>query len=142
MPTAAIGPRPAPWGLVTRRCARVQGDVDFLCGPVRLTTVDANLGINSMAREDTMKTMILAAVAAAGILSVASLTATAMPVDGAAIARIGQQVDPTVTVATKKKKHKTTTSTTAPAKNTEPCPTNQERSNRTGFCIPAHGDRG
>ncbi len=87
-----------------------------------------------------MKTMILAAVAAMGILSVASLTATAMPADGAAIARIGQQFDPTITVATKKHKRKATT--TAPAKNTEPCATGQERSNRTGFCIPAHGDRG
>jgi hypothetical protein len=122
------------------RAFRKTGDVDFLCGPVRLTTVDAHLGINSMAREDTMKTMILAAVAAAGMLSAASLTATAMPVDGAAIARISQQVDATITVATKKKKHKTTA--TAPAENTEPCATGQERSNKTGLCIPAHGNRG
>jgi hypothetical protein len=71
-----------------------------------------------------MKTMILAAVAAAGMLSVASLTASAMPIDGAAIARIGQQVDPTVNVKTKKKI------------STAPCPADQERSNKTGYCRP------
>jgi hypothetical protein len=42
----------------------------------------------------------------------------------------------------KKTKKPAVATTTAPAKNTAPCPTGQERSNRTGFCIPAHGDRG
>ena len=72
-----------------------------------------------------MRTIVLSIVAAVGLVSLASLAAPAMPADGAAaIARIGQQVDPVIAVKTKKKA-------------TAPCPTDQVRSNRTGFCRPS-----
>lgn len=74
-----------------------------------------------------MKMTLLALVAA----SAASLTqAAATPVDGAAIARIGHQVDPAISVATKKKK----TSQTKSAAKT--CPEGQELGARTGKCRP------
>jgi hypothetical protein len=45
-----------------------------------------------------MRTFVLGMVAAAGILLVASLEASAVPANGAAIARIGQQVDSVINV--------------------------------------------
>jgi hypothetical protein len=72
-----------------------------------------------------MKMTLLALVAA----SAASLTqAAATPVDGAAIARIGHQVDPVINVATKKKKSTQTAAKT--------CPEGQQLSVRTGKCRP------
>jgi hypothetical protein len=68
-----------------------------------------------------MKTIVLAMIAGAGILSVASLQASATPANGAAIANIGQQVDTVITVAKKKKKG--------------PCPADQKR-DRFGYCVP------
>jgi hypothetical protein len=73
-----------------------------------------------------MRTIVLSMVAAVALVSVASLAAAAMPAIGAAaIAQIGRQVDPVITVKTKKKA-------------TAPCPTDQVRSNRTGFCRPSN----
>jgi hypothetical protein len=72
-----------------------------------------------------MRMTLLALVAA----SAASLTqAAATPVDGAAIARIGHQVDPAINVATKKKKSTQTAAKT--------CPEGQQLSIRTGKCRP------
>jgi hypothetical protein len=51
-----------------------------------------------------MKKVVLAVVAGAGILLAASLQASAMPANGAAIANIGPQVDSVINVATKKKR--------------------------------------
>lgn len=76
-----------------------------------------------------MRTIVLASVAAVGFLSVASLEAAAIPVDGAAIANIGQQVAPVINVATKKKKK-----AQAPAAQAA-CPADKVRSNKTGSCI-------
>jgi hypothetical protein len=45
-----------------------------------------------------MRAFVLAMVAAAGVLLVASLEASAVPANGAAIARIGQQVDSVINV--------------------------------------------
>jgi hypothetical protein len=82
-----------------------------------------------------MKNIVLAMLAAAGILLVTSLEASAIPADGATIARIGQQVEPVINAATKKKKAQAQTQPQAkPA-----CPADQVRSNRTGFCIPQKG---
>jgi hypothetical protein len=50
-----------------------------------------------------MKTIVLAIVAGAGILLITSLQASATPANGAAIAAIGQQVDPVVNVARKRR---------------------------------------
>jgi hypothetical protein len=67
-----------------------------------------------------MKTIVLAIVAGAGTLLVTSLQASAMPVNGAAIAHIGQQVDPVLNAARKKTKR---------------CLPDQKR-DRFGYCIP------
>jgi hypothetical protein len=75
-----------------------------------------------------MKT-VLVVFAAAGILLAASLDASAAPVNGAVIARIGQQVDPVTNVATKKKKK-------AQAQTQAACPADQVRSTKHGNCIP------
>jgi hypothetical protein len=81
-----------------------------------------------------MKITILALVAAtAASLSVAS-QASAAPADGAAIARIGHEVDPAINVATKKKSASRTTAA-KPA-----CAADQTRSNRTGNCRPLTSD--
>ena len=50
-----------------------------------------------------MKNIVLAVVAGAGILLAASLQASAMPANGAAIVNIGPQVDSVINVATKKR---------------------------------------
>jgi hypothetical protein len=72
-----------------------------------------------------MKVSLLTLVAVSAVsLSLISHTA-AMPIDGAAIARIGQQVDPAINVAARKK--------TAAAK---ACPEGQQLSTRTGKCRP------
>jgi hypothetical protein len=78
-----------------------------------------------------MRPIVLSVVAAVAMLSVSSLVASAMPADGSAIARIGQQIDPVISVKTKKKPKAT------PAASKAPCPADQERSNRTGQCRPA-----
>jgi len=77
-----------------------------------------------------VRPIVLSVVAAVAMLSASSLVASAMPADGSAIARIGQQIDPVISVKTKKPK-------TTPAPSSAPCPTDQERSNRTGQCRPA-----
>ena len=76
-----------------------------------------------------MRTIALSLVAAAGILSGSSWIASAMPVDGAAIAHIGQQVDPVISVKTKKPKTKTST-------NPAPCPPT-----KNAATVPANADR-
>jgi hypothetical protein len=79
-------------------------------------------------RRKQMKITLLALVAASALsLSLAS-HASAAPAGGAAIARIGQQVDPAINVAAKKKKN---TQTAAKS-----CPAGQEMSGRTGKCRP------
>jgi hypothetical protein len=50
-----------------------------------------------------MKTIVLAMVAGAGTLLITSSQAPATPAEGAAIAIIGQQVNPVTDVATKKR---------------------------------------
>ena len=65
-----------------------------------------------------MKTMVLAMVAGAAMLSLSSLQASAAPADGAAIAKVGQ-VDTVIVV--KKKKGR--------------CPPDQKRE-RFGYCVP------
>jgi uncharacterized low-complexity protein len=68
-----------------------------------------------------MKTIVLAMIAGAGILSVASLQASAAPASGAAIANIGQQVDTVIVAKSKKKRGR--------------CPADQKR-DRAGYCVP------
>jgi hypothetical protein len=74
--------------------------------------------------EETMKMTLLALVAASAVSLTLASHASATPPDGAAIARIGHQVDPAINVAAKKK--------TAAKK----CPEGQEISTRTGKCRP------
>jgi hypothetical protein len=69
-----------------------------------------------------MKMTLLAVVAAAAVSLTLASPASATPADGAAIARIGHQVDPAINVATKKKTAAKT------------CPAGQELSVRTGKC--------
>jgi hypothetical protein len=65
-----------------------------------------------LSRDDKMRA-IISMVAAAGMLSAGATIATEVPADGAAIARLGQQVDAVVVVKTiavvKTKKLKTRT---------------------------------
>jgi uncharacterized low-complexity protein len=68
-----------------------------------------------------MKSIVLAMIAGAGILSVASLQASATPANGAAIANIGQQVDTVIVAKSKKKRGR--------------CPADQKR-DRAGYCVP------
>jgi hypothetical protein len=72
-----------------------------------------------------MKMTLLVLVAASVVSLNLASHASATPADGAAIARIGHQVDPAINVATKKKK--------TAAKS---CPVGQEISTRTGKCRP------
>jgi hypothetical protein len=72
-----------------------------------------------------MKMTLLAVVAAAAVSLTLASPASATPADGAAIARIGHQIDPAVNVAAKKKKTAAKT-----------CPEGQEISVRTGKCRP------
>ena len=58
-----------------------------------------------------MRTLVVSMIAAVAILSASTM---AVPADGAAIARIGQQVDVVVVVKTKKPKTKKTAAPTAP----------------------------
>jgi hypothetical protein len=81
-----------------------------------------------------MRTILLAIVVVAGIPLVAASRASAVPAEGAAIAGIGQQVDPVINVATKKSKK-------AQAQAKPACPADQERSNRTGNCRPTRSER-
>jgi hypothetical protein len=74
-----------------------------------------------------MKRTLLALVAASAVSLTLASHASATPADGGAIARIGHQVDPAISVATKKKK----TATAAKS-----CPEGQELSTRTGKCRP------
>jgi len=74
-----------------------------------------------------MRIFVLAMVAAAGILSVTSVEASAVPANGAAMARIGQQVDSVIT--TKKEQVDTNTK--------KPCFGSQVR-DRYGYCVPSY----
>jgi hypothetical protein len=76
-----------------------------------------------------MKITLLALVVASAVSLTLASHASATPADGAAIARIGQQVDPAINVATKKKKKKSSQTTAAKS-----CPEGQEISTRTGKC--------
>jgi hypothetical protein len=76
-----------------------------------------------------MKLTLLALVAASAVSLTLASNASATPADGAAIARIAQQVDPAINVATKKKKKKSSQPTAA-----KTCPEGQELSVRTGKC--------
>ena len=73
-----------------------------------------------------MKTTLLALVAASAVSLTLASHASAAPADGAAIARIGLEVDPAIHVATKKKKTAQSAAKT--------CPEGQELSVRTGKC--------
>jgi hypothetical protein len=75
-----------------------------------------------------MKMTLFAIVAASAVSLTLASHASATPADGAAIARVGHQVDPAINVATKKK------NPSQAAANT--CPAGQERSTRTGKCRP------
>jgi hypothetical protein len=75
-----------------------------------------------------MKTTLFALVTACALSLTFASHVSASPADGAAIARIAQQVDPAVNVATKKKKSTKTAAKT--------CPEGQEISVRTGKCRP------
>jgi hypothetical protein len=66
-----------------------------------------------------------AVVAACAVSLILASHASAAPADGAAIARIGHQVDSTLNIATTKKKTKTAAKS---------CPEGQEVSTRTGKC--------
>jgi hypothetical protein len=78
-----------------------------------------------------MRRILLVTAAAGAIIGITSAFAVAMPATGAAgIAKAGKQVETVVTIKTKKK----------PA-STAPCPTDQERSTRTGLCRPASSQR-
>jgi hypothetical protein len=70
--------------------------------------------------EDRMKTIIFAMIAGAGILLVPALEASAAPANGAAIANIGQQVDPVISVK---------------KKSTKRCRADFKR-DRAGYCVP------
>ena len=72
-----------------------------------------------------MKITLLALVAASAVSLTLASHASAMPADGAAIARIGHQVDPAISVATIKKNAKTAAKS---------CPEGQQLSTRTGKC--------
>jgi hypothetical protein len=75
-------------------------------------------------------------IAAAGIPLLIASQAFAMSADGPAIARIYQQADPVINIATKKNKKAQAQSQAKPA-----CPADQERSNRTGNCRPLKSER-
>jgi len=69
---------------------------------------------SELSREDKMRA-IVSLIAALGVLSTGATVAAAMPVDGAAIARLAQQVDAVVVVKKgKKSKTKTTGTPTSP----------------------------
>jgi opacity protein-like surface antigen len=89
-----------------------------------------------------MKNFVLAAIAAAGLASVASLPASAIPVDGAAIARAGEQVSPVASVAYYYYHgHRYYRRPKAAAPDlTGACPNDQER-NSKGFCRPNRAQR-
>jgi hypothetical protein len=72
-----------------------------------------------------MKMTLLAVVAASAVSLTLASPASATPANGASIARIGDQVDSIINVATKKKKTAAKT-----------CPEGQEISVRTGKCRP------
>jgi hypothetical protein len=66
-----------------------------------------------LSREDKMRA-IASLIAAVGMLSVGTTVAAAMPADGAAIARLAQQVDAVVVVKKGKKSKTGTTGTPTP----------------------------
>jgi hypothetical protein len=69
---------------------------------------------SELSREDKMRA-IASLIAAVGVLSAGATVAGAMPADGAAIARLAQQVDAVVAVKKgKKSKTRTTGTPTAP----------------------------
>jgi hypothetical protein len=61
-----------------------------------------------------MRTLVVSVIAAVAILSAGTMVASAVPADGAAIARIGQQVDTVLSVKAKKPKTRKTAAPTAP----------------------------
>ena len=72
--------------------------------------------------------IILALVAASGFSLAIASQVSAVPIDGAAISRTGQQVAPAISVVAKKKSAQTAAK--------PPCAVDQTRSNRTGNCRP------
>jgi hypothetical protein len=80
--------------------------------------------------EEQMRNIVLTIIFGAGILIMPSLKASAIPAEGAAIARVGQQIDPVINVATKKKKK------AAQTKAKPTCANDQVPSTKTGGCIP------
>jgi hypothetical protein len=72
-----------------------------------------------------MKFTLLAVFAASAVSMTLAPQASAIPADGAAIARIGQQVDSAINIATKK---------TTPQTAAKSCPEGQQFSTRTGKC--------
>jgi hypothetical protein len=91
---------------------------------------------NVSLQEERMRGFVLATVVGAGILLVASLEASAVPANGAAIARIGQQVD-SVIIARKQHVDSATNARkrqVAPSANTK-CFGAQTR-DRYGYCVP------
>jgi hypothetical protein len=59
-----------------------------------------------------MRTLVVSLIVAVAILSAGTMAASAVPAEGAAIARIGQQVDAVFSVKTKKPKTKRTAAPT------------------------------
>lgn len=73
-----------------------------------------------------MKMTLMALAAASAVSLTLAWHASAMPADGAAVARIGHQVDPAIHVATTKKKSSQTAA--------KSCSEGQQLSTRTGKC--------
>jgi hypothetical protein len=67
-----------------------------------------------------MRTLVVSLIAAVAILSAGTMVASAVPADGAAIARIGQQVDAVLSVKAKKKPKTRTTAAPTPSPPREP----------------------
>jgi hypothetical protein len=91
---------------------------------------------NVSLQEESMRAFVLATVVGAGILLVASLEASAVPANGAAIARIGQQVD---SVISARKQH-VDPAINARKRQVAPSANNRcfgaQTRDRYGYCVP------
>jgi hypothetical protein len=87
-----------------------------------------------------MKTIVIAAIAACGSMLLISSGASALPISADAIASIMGEIDPLIVVKTKRHKHAAPAA--ASTGTTQACSPEQQRSNRTGLCIPKRGVNG
>jgi hypothetical protein len=85
-----------------------------------------------------MRTFVLAAAVGAGFVLAASLEASAVPANGAAIAHIGQQVESVINV----RKQRVDSATTVRKRHVAPGANNNSRCfgaqtrDRYGYCVP------